>query len=227
MQVRIASDAGQIGMDFRFYRDVGLRWLASGQLYMPRQLQAPYGVALMSDVLYPPPIIILFAVLAALPVPMAVALWWLIPIVLVSVALNRWRPRVSGVAICLTLLLWPRAIGAWIFGNSDIWIMAVVIGGLIWGWPGAAILLKPTFIPAAVLFVCDRRFWLGAIFVVVVSVPMLGLWSDYITAMANLRIQPDYQLGSLPLLLVPIVAWAARTRAPNAGPVGVANSAMA
>lgn len=48
----------------------------------------------------------------------------------------------------------------------------------------------------------------------VFGIATLPLWRDYLTAMTNLRVGPDYSLGSLPLLLVPVVAYLA-TGAPR------------
>jgi hypothetical protein len=48
------DDPRVFGYDFRFYRDVGARWLADGLLYLPHQLAGPYDFAMMVDVVYPP-----------------------------------------------------------------------------------------------------------------------------------------------------------------------------
>ena len=56
VQLQMAGpDAGQ---DFWFYRACGARWLESGAFYLPHQLEGPYELALMTDVLYPPPTIV-------------------------------------------------------------------------------------------------------------------------------------------------------------------------
>ena len=58
----------------------------------------------------------------------------------------------------------------------------------------------------------------GAGVIVLVSLAMLPLWSQYIVAMRSLRLGHDYSLGSLPLLLVPITAWQGRDRTRDAVP---------
>jgi hypothetical protein len=64
-----------LGDDARFYRDIGLRWLADGSYYLPHQLAGPYPVTLQLDNLYPPTALALFVPLRVLPGP----LWWLNP----------------------------------------------------------------------------------------------------------------------------------------------------
>ena len=110
--------------------------------------------------------------------------------------------------------MWPRAESAFLFGNTDIWMAAGIAAGLRWGWPALLLVVKP-MLPAARRprreppVVVGRRpaSWSWS------SLAMLPLWSQYITAMRTLRIGLDYSLGSLPLLLVPIMAWLGRGRA--------------
>lgn len=212
IQLQGVAAEGKVGMDFGFYREVGSRWLTSGELYLPHQLAGPYDVALMVDVLYPPPVLLLLVPLALAPSWAAALLWWGVPAVTMTIALRRWRPSDWGLIGAVILLLWPRAVGAIVFGNSDVWVATGIAAGLVWGWPGAAVLLKPTFAPIFLLFVRDRRAWIGLVALAGVSVLMAGLWIDYLTAMRNVHIGWDYSIGSVPLALVPVIAWSARQR---------------
>jgi len=203
----VAAD-GDIGIDAGYYRAVGRRFIEEGVYYLPHQLSGPYDVTLMADVLYPPSALLLFVPLSLLPI----ALWWLVPIVLTGYAAWKWRPAWWGVAAMLALLSWPRAHAAFLFGNTDMWAMAGVAAALMWRWPAVFLILKPTFAPLALIGITDRRWWITLAALVFLSVPMLPLWRDYLVAMGNLGIGYDYSLSSLPLLAVPIVAWASRTR---------------
>ena len=89
---------------------------------------------------------------------------------------------------------------------------AGIAAGLRWGWPALLLVLKPIFLPLAALGAGRVSWWVGAGMIVLVSLAMLPLWSQYIVAMRSLRIGLDYSLGSLPLLLVPITAWLGRDR---------------
>ena len=54
----------------------------------------------------------------------------------------------------------------------------------------------------------------------IVSIPMAVLWLDYVQAMRNLTIPADYSVGSLPLILGPLIAWFLRSRPREAAAVG-------
>lgn len=206
-------DAGQIGLDYSFYRDVALRFLDSGTLYMPHQLEGPYvaglsGQAAVADNLYPPSALFLFVPLVWLPA----AVWWIVPIVVSVYVLRAWRPSLLSVALMLALLAWPRAIGAYLFGNSDMWMAAAVAAGLRWGWPAIALTIKPTLLPLALIGVRRWSWWLALGLGLVFVVATLPLWLDYIQAMRNVSIPATYSLGSLPLLAIPIVGWLFRSK---------------
>ena len=95
---------------------------------------------------------------------------------------------------------------------------AAVAGGIRWGWPAALLVIKPTFLPFALVGVRRREFWIALAVVAIVSIPMAALWVDYVQAMRNMTIDADYSVGSLPLVLAPVVAWLLRTRSGEATP---------
>lgn len=198
--------SGDLFIDYQFYRTVGERFLADGSYYLPHQLAGPYDVALMGDVLYPPSALLLFVPFAVLPA----ILWWAIPLAVAGYALHRWRPSVLGVAAMLLLLCWPRAHAAFLFGNTDMWAMAGVAAGLLWGWPAVLLTLKPTFAPLALVGIRHRSWWLASAGMGLFALATLPLWLGYLSAMTNLRASGDYSLGSLPLSAVPLVAWVTR-----------------
>jgi hypothetical protein len=202
------SATWSLGMDYRFYRDVGARWLADGTYYLPRQLSGPYDAALMIDVLYPPSALLLFVPFALLPA----FLWWIPPILILGYVIARLRPEPWAWFAIAILAAWPRATAVYLFGNTDIWAVAAVAAGIRWGWPGALLLLKPTLLPFALPSVRRRAFWFGVAGVAAISLAMLPLWRDYLTAMGGIRIDAGYSLLSVPLLSIPIVAWLGRTR---------------
>ena len=112
----------------------------------------------------------------------------------------------------LLLLCWPRAHAAFLFGNTDMWAMAGVAAGLLWGWPAFLLLLKPTFAPLAIIGIGSRRRtgWFALVILAAASLAMLPLWLDYVMVIRNVRIGLDYALASVPLVVIPIVAWYAR-----------------
>jgi hypothetical protein len=211
----IPSQAGQqwLAMDFDFYRSVGGQWLADGSYYLQRQTEGPYVATLLGtgtpvDILYPPSALLLFVPFTYLPA----ALWWIIPTSLLAWCVASWKPAPLTLAVSVALLLWPRAIGAWLFGNSDIWVVAAIASGLRFGWPAIFLTIKPTFAPLALVGIRSRPWWIVAAAMLATVVVALPLWSDYVTAMRYVSIPLWYSLGSLPLMAVPVVAWARRPR---------------
>jgi len=206
VQTIVAS--GNLFMDFNFYRELGARFLADGTYYLPHQTAGPYAVALMVDVLYPPSALLLFVPAAVAPA----ALWWAVPLAVTGYCIWHWRPKAAAVAVILLLLAWPRAHAAFLFGNTDMWAMALVAAGLHWGWPAVFLTLKPTLAPFALVGVRHRSFRIAAVAMAGFVALTLPLWLDYVAVLSNLRAPADYSLGSIPLLLVPAAAWVGRQR---------------
>jgi hypothetical protein len=94
------------------------------------------------------------------------------------------------------------------------WVAAIVAVGLRHPWASAFVLLKPTFAPFALIGIRRRSWWVGLAALVAVSLPMLPLWFDYLSAMQNnVGEWPPGFVYSIPdylLVLVPVVAWVAR-----------------
>lgn len=201
-----------LGMDFRYYASLGTRWLADGTFYLPHQLVGPHQAGLLGmdplvDTLYPPHALLLFVPFAVLHA----VLWWTVPIAVTGYVLYRLRPPAWAWLVMLALLAWPRAIGAYLFGNTDIWMVAGIAAGLRWGWPVLLVTMKPTLAPFALLGIRRRSWWLAATLGVPFVVLSWPLWMDYIRAMQNVRgLDLGYNLGSLPLMLVPLVAYVKR-----------------
>jgi hypothetical protein len=200
---------GNLGDDHDFYSDVGARWLATGLYYLPYQFE-PHDFLNMGDNLYPPSALPLFIGAAVLPA----VVWWAIPVGVLVFAIFSWRPGRWSIAAMLLLLAWPRAHGAFLWGNTDMWMAAGVAAGLRWGWPAIALTLKPSLALFALFGVRRRSFWLAGIAIAAFAAWTLPMWLDYLTVMRNTRLPLDYSLRSIPLLLVPVTAWLASADRP-------------
>lgn len=204
-----------LGMDFRYYMSLGAQWLADGSFYLPHQLTGqPYQAQLLgidptTSTLYPPSALLLFVPFSLAPA----VLWWTIPIAVATYAVWRLEPAPWALPVMLVMLAWPRAIGAYLFGNTDMWITAAVAAGLIWGWPALVVTLKPTLAPLAFIGVRRVSWWIGAAAGLAFVALTFPMWLDYLTAMSGIQgLDLGYSLGSLPLVCIPLVAWAARDR---------------
>jgi hypothetical protein len=203
----------RVGQDFRFYRDVALHWLTTGQLYLPHQLEGEYHLALMVDVLYPPTALLLFVPFALVPGWLAAMAWWGIPAAVVARQAWVQRPGPWTWPVVGLLLLWPRSYGSIAWGNTDIWLVTFVSAGLLWGWPAVLVLLKPTFAPFALVGIGRRSWWIAAAGLALFSLAALPLWFDYVQAMLRVRgLQLDYSVFNLPIVLVPLALHLGRRR---------------
>lgn len=200
------------GFDYVFYRDIGERFLEGGAVYWPYQLAGSYEFTGQVDNLYPPIALLLFVPAAALPEPVSVLLWWGIPLGVLAYTIWRWRPSRGWLAVTILLLSTPRALSVFPLGNTDMWIAAAVAGGFAWGWPAVFVVIKPTLAPLALIGVRSRAWWVAAAVLIGVSLLMLPLWADYLTAMRNWIPEPLYAVVSIPLAVAPAVAWWGRTR---------------
>ena len=167
-------------------------------------------------VLYPPIALVIFVPLAVLPA----LVWWFVPLAVLAVAWWRWMPVPWTWPIALLLLMWPRSMATFYYGNADMWVLAGVAGGLLGGWPAVLVLLKPTLAPLALVGMRHRSWWLIPVAVLASISLTAPLWLDYVSALRNLRIGWEYSVGSLPLGLIPIVLWLGRSRQASRDPVG-------
>jgi hypothetical protein len=157
-------------------------------------------------VLYPPLAIPFFAALHWLPWP----LWYAIPLGVTIGLVLHWRPAAWTWPLLALLLAWPRGVSNVIYGNSDMWVMAAIAGGLAVGWPAVFVLLKPSVAPFALVGVRHRSFWIGLAIFAICSLLTLDLWREYATAIRNSDAAWYYSLEDCPPLLIPIVAYLGR-----------------
>jgi hypothetical protein len=203
-------------VDYGIYMDAVDRWLRDGTWYLDRQLHGPYTI-MLGDVLYPP-------VLLYLLVPFRLLgpyLWSLIPAVIVIAITLRHRPALWGWLLIAFCLAWPVTIAKFIFGNPVIWGAAAVAFGTLARWPSAFVVIKPTVIPFALIGIRDRRWWITIVVLALLSLPFLELTILYPQVLLDAQTNPIdgrggplYSLQEYPLLLIPVLAWAARDGRP-------------
>jgi len=128
---------------------------------------------------------------------------------------RRWRPDPLAWVLIAACIVWPSTILKTISGNPNLWVMMLVAMGLAWRWPGALVLLKPSFLPLALIGVNSRGWWLALGTLVVLSLPFLADTLTYPLVIMNSR-SPEgvgYSLWDVPTVLPPIFGWLMRTRA--------------
>jgi hypothetical protein len=201
----------QWGEDYRFFMAIADRWRSGADVYLPHQLAGPYSMMSGRDMIYPPVALLLFVPLSYLPAP----LWWIIPLGTIAAVIVWFRPEAWTWPLFALALWYPRDESMIIWGNTGMWMAAFVALGLVWSWPAVFVLLKPSLAPFILAGSRNlRALAIGVILLAAVSLTMLPLWIDFATAVRNAGASwPSvlYSLPDIPLLLMPVLARAART----------------
>ena len=199
-----------LGVDYQLYRDAAARWLAGAGFYEPYQLAGSYEIS-AGDILYPPVGLWLFGAFSILPGALAAVLWWAIPIGTTGWAVVRLRPRPVVWPLIALCLAWPTTpLKVWT-GNPVIWAVAAVALGTLYRWPSVFALLKPSLFPFALFGANRRSWWLALAAVGLLCLPFGALWADWMTSVVNSRGGGLlYSALEIPMLLLPLVAWAGR-----------------
>jgi hypothetical protein len=199
----------EVGVDYRLYIDTASRWLSGGPYFQAYQLAGPYSVS-AGDILYPPVALILFVPFTLLPA----LLWWLLPLAAVVFSLARLRPDRLAWPWLAACLAWPTTPLKILTGNPVIWAVAALALGVVYAWPSVLVLIKPSLFPFALFGSKSRRWWLAFAVFVVLSLPFGTLWIDWIHSLLNSHgAGLAYSSLEIPILLLPLVAWAGRSQA--------------
>ena len=207
---RLIGELPKGGQDYRLYMTAAQEWLASGQFYAPYQLAGPYPVV-KSEVLYPPPALLLFVPFSFLPP----VLWWIVPLGIIAGVVISHRPSRWRWAGILALLVLPIT-GAWSWtmdvvynGNPAMWAAAFVALATRLPFFGPFALVKFTLAPFALIGIRSRSWWAGLAVVALASLAFLPMWPDYLTVLRN-AVTPGnpllYAISSTAIALIPLVA---------------------
>jgi hypothetical protein len=197
-----------LGVDFSLYRDVAARWLAGGPYFEPHQLTGPYTIE-AGDILYPPVALWLFVPFTIAPA----VLWWAIPIGVTGWAIWRLQPRPEVWPLLALCVAWPTTLLKTWTGNPVIWSVAAMALATLFYWPAVFVLLKTSLFPFAFFGANRRSWWVAIVVLVVLSLPFGPLWADWLASVVNSRGGgPLYSSLEIPMLLLPLIAWAGRRR---------------
>jgi hypothetical protein len=200
-----------LGWDFSHYLTAVKDWLHTGSPYSPAAIAGPYVAdAATMPFLHPPIALALFAPFLVLPA----ILWWAAPVAVLIVCLRQWRPGGWGWYGVLACAVYPRTLEVLLVGNSDLWVAGLLAGGLLLGWPAALLIVKPTAIPFALMGIRRRSWWIAAGLVILAALPFGVLWRDWVSVVVNVADSGTYLVHSLPLYVLPLIAWRHRSRHP-------------
>ena len=215
--VEIATNLDRLAFpldgDRVLYAAAARSWLDGHGFYHAYQLAGPYDIV-SGDILYPPPMLLVFAPLAALPDPLGGFLYYAIPLGITIAAVVWLRPAPVGWPAILFCLWWPTTVVVIAGGNPGIWLMAFMALGCVWRPLSVLVFLKPTLAPFAFFGANRRSWWIALGVLALVSLAFLPLWPDFIRASLNARGGGGvfYSIGQAPMLLLPLAAWATSMR---------------
>jgi hypothetical protein len=201
--------AGQhiVGLDIGHYLDGTRRWLDSGSPYLPNEVAGPFEIDPLTF-LHPPLALYLFLPFLVLPT----ILWWVIPIGIVAWCVVSWRPAAWTWPVMAALLALTRFHIPLVVGNTDLWVWAAIALGLRFSWPSLLVAIKPSLIPFIVIGIRHRAWWIAAVVVGIAALPLGALWLDWLAVLRHAPKDLSYSLPNVPWLLIPVIAWATRTR---------------
>ncbi len=223
--IEIVTNLGRLAFpidgDRVLYANAARSWVAGTGFYHPYQLAGPYDVA-SGDILYPPPMLLVFTPLALLPAPLDAFLYYAIPLGITAAVVAWLRPSVLGWPAILFCLAWPTTIVVIAGGNPGIWFMAFMALGCLWRPLSVLVFVKPTLAPFAFFGANRRPWWIGLAVFAAVSLAFLPMWPDFVRATLNARGGGGifYSIGQAPMLFLPLAAWATSTRRRSAGRSG-------
>ena len=201
--------SGDLGIDYRLMVAWAERFLETGQPYLPYQLAGPYvvgeHVGADSPIMYPPTLLYLMVPFTVLPA----ILWWAIPLGVTGWAIWKLKPRPMVWPFLALLVAFPQTLWFVATGNPLMWFVAAAsLGAYRGGW-GVMVLLKPTLAPFALLGIWRRSWWLTGALVALLSLPLLGLWVDYLDVARNTagNVASGYNLNQWPAMMLPVIAW--------------------
>jgi len=199
--------------DHWVFMEAAHRLRGDGPLYRDFQLVGEYSVrqytaTTMGD-LYPPTTYLLIVAMSFLPD----VLWWAIPLSVVAAVVWYWRPSLAGWAGILACFAPPWAWDGILSGGLFMWVAAFVALGTRWPVFLAGVLVKPNLFPFALFGVRSLSWWVAVLAGTLVALLMLPLWFEYVKVITNLKDAGYlYSIHNIPLVLVPLIAWASRQR---------------
>jgi hypothetical protein len=198
-----------LGWDYHIYMDRAADFVAGRGFYLPRQLAGPYLI-LNGDALYPPPAVLLFVPFLYLPP----VLYWAIPLAVAAVVIAWHRPAIWAWPIITAIPIWNLYLMHEITkGNPGLWTLAAFSLATVWPRMGPFTALKWGLTPFALFGIWRRDWWIGAGVLLVVCLALAPMWPDYIRVVQDARgTSVDYMIGEYPMMLIPLVAWAAGRR---------------
>ena len=202
--------------DHTYLREVALGWVSGDPLYPTRQLAGPYQLGGL-DVLYPPAAMALL--LPALLLPPA--LWLAIPLGVVAGITVLWRPSPIAWAAIAVCSLAPGTIIEVHQANPVLWVTAAIAVGTRWRPAFAFVLVKPSLLIFALPGIRSRGWWHACALAGAASLAFWPLTIEWLVSVLNARGPRSgllYSLLDVPLLAIPLIAWAGAERPSRAPP---------
>lgn len=202
-----------VGWDLSVYANLSRKLFSGGGWFPPQELSGPFQLATIQEVLYPPVVAYVFAPFMFLPIG---ALWIMVAGTMAWL-FREWRPALWTWPLMALCLLWPLTLLKGLSGTSTVLITMAVGLGLRYRWPFALILIKPSFLPLALIGIRSRGWWICVGVLVLLTLPYLTETLQYPTVLMNARGSHGgalYSLEDAPMIAIPVLAWLGRRAGP-------------
>ena len=197
-----------IGWDYRIYMDRAADFMAGRGFYCRASWQGHTSSRMATLSILPRR-----AALRAVPVP-ASLLYWVIPLAITAAVVVWHRPAIWAWPIIAAIPVLERDLMSDIHQRQSRYLDLAALS-LATIWPAVAPLtaLKWGLTPFALFGIWRREWWVGAGLALAICPAFAPMWPDYIRVVQDARGNSlDYILNEYPMMLIPLVAWGARTR---------------
>ena len=202
-----SPNAVHVGDDLEHYLDGVERWWTTGNPYLPNEIAGRFDYE-RETFLHPPVSILFFAPWLVLPP----VLWWVIPIGITLAHVVAWRPAPWTWPLIAFGLAQPQLHHALLWGNTNLWLTAALTLALTGGPWAALFLVKPSLGVLALVGIHRRSWWRTTALIAAISIPFGFLWVDWAKVLLHSPADLTYGLRNLPWVLIPVIAWAGRSR---------------
>ncbi len=113
-------------------------------------------------------------------------LWWAIPMTVFAASIAWLRPARWTWPLIALGVAWPQTLAQLLYGNTNMWVAAMIAAGVVLAWPSVMILFKPAFAPFALIGIKRRRWWVAMGVLCLAALPFGAMWLDYATVIRKL-----------------------------------------
>jgi hypothetical protein len=95
------------------------------------------------------------------------------------------------------------------------WFAAFVWAGDAFSWPAVLVSMKPSLFPFGLIGIRRPSWWIAALVIALVNLPLVGLWVEYPSVVRTACLALLYSIGNVPMFIAPILGLACASSRPS------------